>query len=196
VGGLRKAWICGLAWAIGFVASWPSFGQVSAAVRKDAERVLRALDRIEAESLMKKGGALKRADFTEDELNAYIAYRIEAEREEVLRELVLKLFAGNRIEGKAFVDLSGARLPFGLKPRMNLYFEGTVVTQEGAVRIQFEKLFVEDQPMPLMLFDMIILAAAAIGKSEAVSINDWYELPYGIKEIKTVPQKVSLYYPP
>jgi hypothetical protein len=185
-----------IVWALGLAIVLPVSAQISPAVKKDAERVLRALDRIEAESLTKKDGALKRSDFSEAELNAYIAYRIEAEKEGALRDLVLKLFSGNKVEGKAFVDLSGARLPLGLKPRMHLYFAGRVVTRGGAVRLEFESLFVEDRSMPLMLLDMIILAAAAIGKSEATSVNDWYELPYGIKEIKTSSQRLSLYYRP
>jgi len=175
---------------------FPQAAELPASMRKDAEKVLRALDKIQAESLTKKTGGLKRADFTEAELNAYIAYRIDAEKEEVMRELILKLFPENRIEGKASLDLSGARLPLGLKPKMNLYFEGRVVTAGGAVRLDFQKLFIEDRAMPMMLLDLIILAAAAVGKSEAVGINDWYELPYGLKEIKTSAQKLSLYYGP
>jgi hypothetical protein len=165
-------------------------------VKKDAERVLRALDQIEADRLTRKGGGLKRADFSESELNAYIAHRIAAEPNGVLKVLALKLLAENKVEGMARLDLSGARLPFGLKPRMNLYFAGKVLSQDGAVHLEFESLFLEDRSVPLMLLDLIILAAAAIGKSDASSINDWYELPYGIKEVKTASRRVSLYYLP
>ncbi|MBM3294840.1 MAG: hypothetical protein FJY80_02180 [Candidatus Aminicenantes bacterium] len=182
--------------AFWLTAFLPAFPQLTPSVKKDAERVLLALDRIEAESGTKKGKALSRTEFSESELNAYIAYRIAAEPDGVLRLLVLKLLDGNKVEGRAFLDLSGARLPFGLKPRMNLFFGGRVSTKAGAVRLEFDELFLEDRSVPLMFLDMIILAAAALGKSDAGSINDWYELPYGIQEIKTSARKLALFHPP
>jgi len=181
---------------LALAAVLPLSAQISASVKKDAERVLIALERIEAESLSKPRKSLERADFSEAELNAYIAYRIAAEPEGVLKVLVLKLLGENKVEGKAFLDLSGASLPLGLKPRMNLYFSGRVASRAGTVHLEFENLFLEDRAVPLMLLDMIILAAAAIGKSDSGSIRDWYELPYGIKEIRTAPEKLSLYYSP
>jgi hypothetical protein len=174
----------------------PYAPELQEAARKTAERVLRTLDRIEAESLSGRKGRLKRIDFSEEELNAYVACRIEAEKEGALRDLALKLFADNRVEGKAFLDLGGANLPFGLKPRLHLYFEGRVETRGGAVKLGFAKLFIEDRAVPLTLLDLIIATAAAAGKADGGSINDWYALPYGIKEIKTGRQKISLYYGP
>jgi len=192
----RRAAVGGVCWVLTGATLLPLSAQLPPSVKKDAERVLRALDQIEAESLTRKGGGLKRADFSEEELNAYVSYRIAAEPDGVLKVLALKLFAENKVEGMARLDLSGARLPFGLKPRMNLYFAGKVLSSGGAVHLEFESLFLEDRSVPLMLLDLIILAAAAIGKSDAASINDWYELPYGIKEVKTASRKVSLYYLP
>lgn len=169
-------------------------GELTAAARREALKVIRFLDGVGAESLMKKSGSPRRMVFTESELNSYIAFRIETEKEEVMKELRLKLFEQNRIEGKVFVDLRDQKLPSFLKPQMNLYFEGVFVTQDGKVRLDFQKLFLESQPVPVMILDVIVFVASKLGKSDAGSINDWYALPAGIKDIRTRPGRISIYY--
>ena len=161
---------------------------------QEARRVVEALERIHKESPARAGAPLAKMDFSESELNSYIAYRIASEKEEVMKELRLKLFDQNRIEGKIFVDLSGQKLPFQLKPRMNLYFEGNFEVQNGQIRLAFKKLFLEEQQVPLMLLDMIIYVAAKLGKTDPTSINDWYELPFGIRDMRTGLGRVTIYY--
>jgi len=161
---------------------------------QEVRRVVQALSKIQIDSQARTGQPLQQMDFTESELNSYIAYRIESEKEEVMKELRLKLFAQNRIEGKMFIDLSGQKLPFLLKPRMNLYFEGNFEIQNGYIRLDFQKLFLEERQVPLMLLDMIIYVASKLGKTEATSINNWYELPFGIKDMRTSPGRVTVYY--
>jgi hypothetical protein len=73
--------------------------ELPAAVKRDALKVQNELDRIEAENLRGKPGPMKSVQITETELNAWVAYRLDEQKEDVLRELVLKLFADNRIEG-------------------------------------------------------------------------------------------------
>jgi len=189
----RAAWVvaCGLLSVL--PVSWG--GQtLPAAARREALKVIRFLDGVGAESLMKKSGSPRHMVFTESELNSYIAFRIETEKEEVMKELRLKLFERNRIEGKVFVDLRDQKLPSFLKPQMNLYFEGVFVTQDGKVRLDFQKLFLESQPVPVMILDVIVFVASKLGKSDAGSINDWYALPAGIKDIRTRPGRISIYY--
>ena len=161
---------------------------------QEAKRVVQALDKVHKESLARAGGPLEKMNFTESEMNAYIAYRIASEKEEVMKELRLKLFEQNRIEGKIFIDLSGQKLPFLLKSQMNLYFEGNFEVQNGYIRLDFKKLFLEERQVPLMLLDMIIYVAAKLGKTDPTSINDWYELPFGIKDMRTSPGRVTIYY--
>ena len=132
--------------------------------------------------------------FTESEMNSYIAYRIASEKEELMKELRLKLFEENRIEGVILIDLTGQKLPSLLRSRMKLYFEGNFETQNGSIRLDFKKLFLEERPVPLMLLDMIIYVAARLGKTEATKINDWYELPSGIIDLRTGPGRLIVYY--
>ena len=168
--------------------------QLAPSVLRDALKVQKELDRIEAEGLRGRTGPVKSAVFTEAELNAWVARRIEEQNEDVLRELVLKLFAGSRVEGKAFIDLSKADLPLGLKPRMNLFFSGRVIVRDGAAKVEFDRLFIEGQQVPIVLLDLIIAASAALGKSDAGSIKDWVALPYGLKDLRGEPGRVRLYY--
>jgi hypothetical protein len=168
--------------------------QVSAAERQEALKVIRFLEKIEFEEGIKRPGPLKRENFTESELNSYIAYRIETEKEDVMKELTLKLFEKNRVEGKMFIDLSGQKLPPVLKPQMNVYFEGVLTVQNGQARFDFQKLFVEGQQVPVVILDLIIFVAANLGKSEPGSINDWYELPPGIKDLRTDLGRILVYY--
>jgi hypothetical protein len=164
------------------------------AERLDALKVIRFLDKVEADGLMKKTAAPGRMDFTESEFNAYIAYRIEAEKEPIMKELRLKLFDQNRIEGKIFIDLRGQKLPAVLKPQMNLYFEGVFITKNRQVRLDFRKLFLDGQRIPNLVLDMIIYVASKLGKTDAGGVNDWYDLPLGVRDLRTTAGRISILY--
>jgi hypothetical protein len=165
-----------------------------AAAQDRAQNVLKALDRIQAESLAAPSRVLRRSDFAESDFNAYIAYRLDEEKEDVLKELKLKLLGENRVEGMALVDLSGQRIPSFIKPRMSLYFEGLLIVQEGKARFDFRKLFLEGREIPLVVLDTLIDIAVRLGKTDAESIRKWVDLPYGIKDLKTRAGGISLYY--
>ena len=167
---------------------------MTAAMRKDAARIQDQLDRIAAEHEAGRTHPPRTVTFTENELNAWIAGLIEANSEDVLRELVLKLFADNRVEGKAFIDLSRASLPLGLKPKMTLFFAARVIAREGAARIEFDKLFLEGQVIPIAVLDLMIAVASGLGKSDAASIKDWVALPDGIKDLRSRPGLVEITY--
>ena len=182
--------ICGLL----FMIAAGRGGELTADARREALKVIRFLDQIEAGSLMGKSEPPRKMDFTESEFNSYIAYRIAAEKANVMKELHLKILDRNRIEGKIFIDLKGQKLPALLKPEMNLYFAGVLATRPGEARLDFEKLFLDDQQVPLMLLDLVVYVAVKLGKSDPVSLHDWYALPPGIKEIQTEAGKISVYY--
>ncbi len=168
--------------------------ELTADARREALKVIRFLDQIEAESLMHKSEPPRKMDFTESEFNSYIAYRIAAEKANVMKELRLKILDRNRIEGKIFLDLKGQKLPAMLKPEMNLYFSGVLATRDGEARLDFEKLFLDDQQVPLMLLDLVVYVAVKLGKSDPVSLHDWYALPPGIKDIQTGAGRFTVVY--
>jgi len=161
---------------------------------EEVQKVLRLIEKVQKEQLKPNVRKLRKVVVTESELNSYIAFRIETEKEEVMKELHLKLFKDNSIEGKIFVDLRGQKLTKFLRPEMNLYFRGRIEVKDSRVRLAIEDLFLEDQPVQPMVLDLIILIASRIDKTEASSINDWYDLPYGIKDVKTNRGEAAFYY--
>jgi len=169
-------------------------GELPAATKREALKVIQALQKIEAESEARRSKPAQRMDFSESEFNSYLAYRIEAEKEKIMKELKLKLFEGNKVEGMVAIDLRGQNLPSFLKPEMSLYFEGILVTENGWARVDFKKLFIDAQQLPVTVLDLIILAAAKASDDEAGKTNDWYLMPRGIKELKTGLKTISVFH--
>ncbi len=92
-----------------------SFSTLSSGIQDyslpEARKVLKAIDKMESEQSRGDKGSLEKIVITEKELNSYIAYRIEREKEEIMKELRLKLFKRNKIEGKVLIDLRGQKIP-------------------------------------------------------------------------------------
>jgi len=160
----------------------------------EARKVLKAIDKMESEQSRGDKDSLKKIVITEKELNSYIAYRIETEKEEIMKELRLKLFKRNKIEGRVLIDLRGQKIPEFIRPQMTLYFGGKLKVKKGRARLDIKDLFLEDQRVKPTILDVILNIASKINKTEASSMNDWHELPYGIKDIKTNRHKATFYY--
>jgi hypothetical protein len=161
---------------------------------KEVEKVLGLIAELQQEQLEPHQAKLRDVAVTENELNSYIAYRIEVEKSDIMKELRLKLFHKNKIEGKIYIDLRGQELSGLLRPEMNLYFGGVLETQEGMVRLDLESLYLEDQPIQPKILDMVIYFGSKIQGTEPFSLNDWFELPYGIKDVKTEKGRAVFYY--
>jgi hypothetical protein len=160
----------------------------------EALKVEKAFQKIKNEQSSKDKAALQRILITESELNSYIAYRIEKENEEMMKVLRLKLFNGNKIEGMTVINLKGQKIPKFLRPEMTLFFGAKLEVRDGKIKIDVEGLFLEGQRIQPMVIDAILAIAAKTGKTKATSINDWYELPYGIKNIETERSRAIIYY--
>ena len=178
-----------------FLASFSGLAPLRAQpVNADAQRVLRIIEKIEKEGSPGPGAASRKEVVSETELNAYIAYRIASEKEEIMKELRLKLLPENRVEGKIFIDLSGRRIPVFLKPQMDVYFAGTLETEGSKARVRIESLFLGEQRIQPALLDLIIRAISKVEKTEPVSIEDWYDLPYGIRKMETRAEELVVSY--
>lgn len=159
-----------------------------------ARKVLDIIDKIQQDRLLRRSDDTRSVDVTESELNSYAAHRIKIENEEVLKVLRFRLFDKNRIEVMAVVDLKGQKLPKYLKPKMEFYFGGVLEIKDGGVRLNLKDLFLGDQSIQPMVLDLVIFIASKIQNTEPSSIEDWYELPYGIKDIKTQAGRATFYY--
>jgi len=161
---------------------------------EEAQKVLLTIDQIEAETQQPWSGPPRAITITESEFNSYIAYRIETEKEEVMKELRLKLLADNMIEGKIHIDLRGQKIPSFIKPEMDVFFAADLITNNGQAKVDMKEIFLGDEPIKPMILDMVMAISARLRNEPATSLSDWYELPYGIKEIKTEKGKATFYY--
>lgn len=161
---------------------------------KEALKVLSIIEKVQSEQNSLSKGKLRKVTVTESELNSYIAFRIETEKEEIMKQLNLHILVNNRIEGNILIDLRGQNIPGFLRPQMNIYFGGRVEVKDEKVRINIKKLFIEDVPIQPEILDVIIMIASKIENSEPTSLYDWYDLPFGLKDIKTQNGKAIFYY--
>ncbi len=161
---------------------------------EEARRVFKIIEQLEQDLFKNNQRKLQSVIVTESELNSYFAYRIEVEKEDIMKQLHLKIFKNNKIEGKILIDLRGQKIPDYLRPEMNIYFAGKVEVNNGKGRILMKKLFLEDQPIQPQVLDAIIFIASKLQNSEPTSPYDWYELPFGIKDIKTKKQQAIFFY--
>jgi len=171
------------------------FVQESADYSKaEAFKVMSLIERIQLEQLEKGKGKLRNVAVTESEFNSYVAYRIEVEKEEVMKELSLKFFDDNRVEGKVVVDLRKQKLPKILKPEMTFFLGGELEVKDGHVRFDLQELFLGVQRIQPAVLDLVIFLGSKITGEEAFSMTDWWVLPYGIKDVKTQKGMVTFYY--
>jgi len=161
---------------------------------EEARRVFKIIGQLEQELLNKNQQKLRSVVVQESELNSYFAYRIEAEKEEIMKQLHLIILKNNKIEGKIYIDLRGQKIPDFLRPEMNIYFAGKVEVNNGKGRILMKKLFLEDQSIQPQILDAILFIASKLQDYEPTSFYDWYELPFGIKDIKTKKQQAIFFY--
>jgi hypothetical protein len=160
----------------------------------EAQRVLEAIARVQMAAPLPIGLPLRKVVISESELNSYIAFRIDREKEQIMKELKIKILEGNRIEGKVFIDLTRQRIPRILRPQMTFYFEAKVLVEKGRVRLDIKKLFLEKQLIHPLILDLIIFISAQLDRTSPTRINDWYELPFGVKDIKSDKGRAFFYY--
>lgn len=161
---------------------------------QEVKKVFRLIEKIQVEQIEKDQKELRSVEITESEFNSWIAYRIETEKEEIMKELRFKVFKNNKIEGNIFIDLRGHKLPKLLRPEMNLYFGGVIEVKDKKAKLVMKELYLEDHSVQPKLLNLIIFFASKIQNTEVLSLNDWYELPFGIKEIRTKQGKALFYY--
>ena len=161
----------------------------------DALKVQGYIEKLQKAELEDSGNRkLRNVVVTESELNSYIAYLIEVDQEEILKELRVKMFDDNKVEWKIVLDLEGANLPKILKPRMTFFMGGKLEVNDGGVRLNLQDLFLENQRIQTQVFELVIFLGSRLAGSEPFSMNDWWELPYGIKDIKTRDGQATFYY--
>ncbi|MGZ5438250.1 MAG: hypothetical protein ACXWFJ_00215 [Candidatus Aminicenantales bacterium] len=176
--------------------------EVPPEIRAKAAGIFAALKRIEAEaertparavpsSTAAKPGS-RSLTFSEDELNAYAACRTEDEP--YVKAAVLKLLAGDKIEGRITIDL-GKPLASGLvQQKQDLLFAARVETRGGKIRINMDSLYLGTQAISPAFIDVIIGLVSRLQGVEPTTLKDWYDLPPGVLRLESRPGKVVVIY--
>ena len=173
-----------------------SWGQKKFAAEDQAkvQKVLKLIERLEKEALEPQPRPWKEVVLTEEELNAYIAYRLRTEQVEMLQDLQIKLLDNNLIEGKAVFDLSGENLP-DFVPRTAVIFFSTVFRVEGGkIYFDFKKIFLGSQELPVDFVSEMIKQIALAHHAPPEGLNRSYALPFGLKDIKSRKGLAIFYY--
>jgi hypothetical protein len=184
-------------------ASAGLFAEVPPEVRAKAAALFDALARIEIESERPTRAAempaarrpepgSRRLTFSEAELNAYTACRLE--KELYVRSAVLRLLEGDKVEGRIGIDL-GKPQASGLVPqKQDLLFSAHFETKEGKIRIDMDSLYLGTQELSPAFIDVIISVVSALQGVKSTSLKDWYALPKGVLRLETRPGQVVVIY--
>ena len=188
--------------AILAAAAGAVFAQVPPEVRAKAAGVFAALEKIEAEAERTPARAVppspaakpgsRSLTFSEDELNAYAACRLETEP--YVKAAVLKLLAGDKVEGRITIDL-GKPQASGLVPqKQDLLFAARIETRDGKIRIVMDKLFLGAQAISPAFVDVVIGIVSRLQGVEPTTLDDWYDLPPGVLRLESRPGQVVVIY--
>jgi len=128
-------------------------------------KVLELIEKVNSESEEDYSGPLRQVVVAESELNSYLAFRLEQE-EDVLKELRLKLFETNRVEGKILLRFKKTGLSLMLEPEMIFYFSGTIKVKEKAARLAIDELFLNKERVDPLLLDTVIYLASKLQGTE------------------------------
>jgi len=194
--------VCALA-----AAALAVFAEVPPEVRAKAAPVFAALDKIQAEArslapsrknpvpaVPAAAPGSRRLTFSEDEFNAYAACRLEDEGGPYVKGAVLKLLAGDKVEGRISIDLGQPQAGGVLPQKQDLLFAAHVQTGDGRIRITMDKLFLGSQEIAPAFIDLVIGVVARLQGVTPTSLDDWYELPHGVLRLETRPGQVVVIY--
>jgi hypothetical protein len=158
---------------------------IPAAVRARAVKVIESLEQAEREQARPASHAPRSVEVSEADLNAWIALRIGSEPDKHLQSCEIRLFPGDRFEGKIVLDLSGTPATLLLPSETELFFSATGESRDGKIRIELAELFLGTQRIAPAVLDKVIAFVSSLEGTPPASLNDWYALPYGIRRLES-----------
>jgi hypothetical protein len=135
----------------------------------------------------------KTAEFSETQVSVFFQY-LFLEESSALRSLELKLFPKNKIEGHIVLSLKEKQLPSYIKDEINLYFEARIETNRRKIRLNFKSLFLETQEVQPEAINALIDLVSGSQGLESQHLDQWYDLPEGINELKTAEGRLIVLY--
>ncbi len=126
----------------------------------------------------------KTAVFTEEEISAFFQEILTGSAPAV-KNITLKLFANNRIEGWLVLSFKCMDIPPYMKDEVNLYFSGVAEVKMNKIRLNFGDLYLETQKIQPAAINALIEMVSSSQNLEAKKLDDWYDLPAGIAGLST-----------
>lgn len=160
---------------------------------KDALKVGHLLKTIERQT-QPSDGSDRSATVTQQELNAYIAYRLAREKQPIISSLTVDLLDGNHVQGKIRFDAAKLHLDVLLGENLDFDFKGIFHTRNRAARLDLTALHLAGYPVKPQVLDFVLGTAGQVYGVEVGRTDDWYELPKGIKRITVHKAKAIVYY--
>jgi hypothetical protein len=160
---------------------------------KDALKVQHILRTIERQPQHADGDELT-AQVTEKEVNAYIAHRLEREKNPVVNRLSVNLLGNNQVQGKISFNADQLNLGGLLGDELDFDFKGVVQTRNRAARLNLIALTLGGYAVKPQVLDFVLSSAGMVYNTEVGRVDDWYALPKGIKRIMVQKAKAIIYY--
>ncbi len=167
--------------------------QMAPDMRLKAVRLVAELENVQAEQSRPNARRGRTLALTEADLNLFLAYRIEITNERYVKSCEVKIVGTDRIEGKLLINMGSNSIPL-LPSEFSLFFSAGVETRDGRARIAMDNLFVGTQRLSPSVIDAVIAMVSRLDGVQPTSLQDWYDLPYGIRKIDAKPGALTLRY--
>lgn len=142
--------------------------------------------------------------FTQAETNSYLKYKAGGLLPVGLTQPEITLIGGNRISGKAIVDLDVVRQKQGsggwfdptsyLTGKLLVTARGKIVTWEGKGKVEVESAEVSGISIPMsFLNQMVNFFTRTADNPGGSTLNDTFELPTNIRRIDVQPARFTVY---
>ena len=163
--------------------------------RRDAARLQAKIDRITKGPNL-RGKAAVSTPVTETEVNSYLRYELADRIPAGVTEPWVSILENGRLSGRATVDLqrvgqsrkSGGMLdPFNfLTGSLPVLVNGVLKTKNGVGTFAVESASISSVPVPVwMLQEIVSYYSKSESAPKGVAIDQPFELPNGIREIRT-----------
>lgn len=163
-------------------------------LRRDSDELKQKIAAISARGTRAASG-LSRTTVTEQEVNAYLAFEALPSLPQGVVDPSISLLAGNRVTGRAVVDLDRVRQDRNpvslldpvryLRGRLMVKATGVVHAGNGLARFEFEQADVAGVPIPKFLLQQIVsYYSRSRSYPSGLSLDDPLELPARIRTLE------------
>jgi hypothetical protein len=144
----------------------------------------------------------QRTDFGDDELNSYLQLRLAPKFPTGVADPSVTLVGKGRVSGKATVDLDNIRKKSSggwfdpaayLSGRLPVTATGTLTTDQGNGRFQFESADVSGIPVPkTLLQELVSYYTKSPELPNGVNLDQPFDLPSNIQKIDVQPGRATV----